>query len=170
MDQEMASVMRFLISHAGEISPYYWNVPEKFMVPAIYFPPPEVDTGGETFDSYRMDFDWYIKIFHKTAQGAYAIGNALLTAIRSARNLIPMVAEDGSIMENAWVRVDDPRLKVVDGMTAELTMSWRSRRPYEDTVQEVQQAQVFHLETFLKPGKEISKEDAERLMKYSVPL
>ena len=84
IEQEMASIIKFVLDRAGGPAPYYWNVPQHFTVPAAYFPPPEIETGGETFLTYNVDYAWYIKIFHKTAQGAYALGNAVTQAIRAA--------------------------------------------------------------------------------------
>ena len=70
LEQEMASIIKFVLDNAQGPSPYYWNVPQHFCVPAAYFPTPEIDTGGETFLTYYMDYIWYIKLFHKTGQGA----------------------------------------------------------------------------------------------------
>ena len=96
LEQEAASIIHFVLDNAGKPSPYYWNVPQHFTVPAAYFPTPEVDTGGETFLTYYMDYVWYIKLFHKTEQEAYALGYSVIKALKAARNLIPLVAEDGS--------------------------------------------------------------------------
>ena len=74
LEQEMASIIKFVLDNAQGPSPYYWNVPQHFCVPAAYFPTPEIDTGGETFLTYYMDYVWYIKLFHKTGQGAYSLG------------------------------------------------------------------------------------------------
>lgn len=68
----MASIIKFVLDRAGGPSPYYWNVPQNFIVPAVYFPPPEMETGGETFLTYYVDYAWYIKLFHTSGQGAYA--------------------------------------------------------------------------------------------------
>ncbi len=165
LEQEMASIIRFVLEKSGKPSPYYWNVPQNFMVPAVYFPPPEIDTGGETFLTYNMDFAWYIKFFHNTMQGAYTLGSAVVTAIRAARNLIPLIAEDGSVIEGSWVRVNDPRLIPLDDGAAQLAISWRSRRPYDDGA-EPPQTSVFHIQ--LNSGPTLSDEEAAALEKYAI--
>ena len=171
IEQEMASIIRYVLDHAGtpSLSPYYWNVPQHFSVPAVYFPTPELDTGGETFLTYWTDFVWYIKLFHRSGQVAYAIGNAVTQAIRAERNLIPLVEQGGSIVEGEWVRVNDPKLKVLDDGAAQLTISWRSRRPYNDTTEAAARAQAFNLDVFMRTGKTISDADAEALERYAVP-
>ena len=70
LEQEIASIMKYVIDRAGKPAPYYWEVPAHFAVPSAYFPMPEIDTGGETFLTYYMDYAWYIKIFHRTKEGA----------------------------------------------------------------------------------------------------
>lgn len=170
IEQEMASIIKFVLDNAGGPAPYYWNVPRHFTVPAAYFPPPELDTGGETFLTYFVDYAWYIKVFHRTAQGAYALGNAVLQATRAARNLVPLIAPDGSIIAGSWVRVNDPKLKVLDDGAAQLTVTWRSRRPYSDTMEERERAQAINVDVFMKSGKTITDAYAEALESYAVPL
>ena len=170
LEQEMASIIKYVLDRAGGPSPYYWNVPRHFSIPAAYFPTPELDTGGETFLTYWTDFVWYIKLFHRTGQGAYSAGSAVLQAIRAGRNLIPLIAQDGGEIEGEWVRVNDPKLKVLDDGAAQLTMSWRSRRPYKDVADGATRAQAFNVDVFMQSGKTISDTYAETLESYSIPL
>lgn len=170
IEQEMASIIKFVLDRAGGPSPYYWNVPKNFAVPAAYFPTPEITTGGETFLTYNMDYVWYIKLFHRTGQGAYALGNGVVSAIRAARNLIPLIREDGSVFDGSWVRVNDPQLKVLDDGAAQLTISWRSRRPYNDTIEDVAKAQAINVDVFMQSGKTITDAYAETLEAYAIPL
>ncbi len=170
LEQEMASIIKFVLEKAGGPAPYYWNVPQNFSVPAAYFPTPEIDTGGETFLTYYMDYVWFIKLFHATAQGAYSIGSPVISAIRAERNLIPLIAEDGSTIAGSWVRVNDPQLKVLDDGAAQLTISWRSRRPYNDTTAEKERAQVFYTDLFMEFEKTVSDAFANALEKYATPI
>lgn len=55
LEQEIASIMKYVIDRAGKPAPYYWEVPAHFAVPSVYFPMPEIDTGGETFLTYYID-------------------------------------------------------------------------------------------------------------------
>ncbi|MCX4265958.1 MAG: hypothetical protein OSJ64_03975, partial [Firmicutes bacterium] len=59
LEQELASIMKYLLDTADNPSPYYWQVPQNFVVPAIYFPIPEIVSGGETFLTYKLDYAWY---------------------------------------------------------------------------------------------------------------
>lgn len=169
IEQEMASIIKFVLESANNPAPFYWKVPKHFEVPAVYFPPPEISTGGETLLTYNMDFSWYIKIFHKTEQGAYSLGHSIVTAVRAARNLIPLILVDGSIADKSWVRIDDPTLKVIDSGAAQMTINWRSRRPYKDTEEQSAQAKTFNFDVLMKSGRQISDAYAAALENYSIP-
>ena len=169
IEQEMASIIKYVADKAGGPSPYYWNVPQHFSIPAVFFPTPEITSGGETFMTYHLDYAWYIKLFHRSEQGAYSMGQTVLNSIRAPRNLIPLIEERGNVIPGEWVRVDDPSLKVVDDGAAQLTISWRSRRPYYDTVAPRAKASSFDLNVFMKSGETISDEYARALEKYTIP-
>ena len=170
IEQEMASIIKFVLDSAGGPAPYYWNIPQHFSVPAAYFPPPEIVTGGETFLTYSVDYSWYIKIFHKTAQGAYVLGNAVAQALRAARNRVPLIEPDGSERRGEWVRVNDPQLKLLDDGAAQLTVTWRSRRPYSDVLEEHERAQIINVDVFMRSGKTITDAYAEALESYAETL
>ena len=169
IEQDMASIIKFVLTRAGDPAPYYWNVPQHFQVPAAFFPTPEADTGGETFLTFYEDYTWYIKLFHKTAQEAYELGRKVLQAIRAERNLIPLIEQDGSETPGEWVRVNDPRLQVLDDGAAQLTVSWRRRSPYADVASGgVQKVQEVNVDVFMRSGKTIDDAMADALEAYAV--
>lgn len=148
LEQEMASVIKFILDKAGNPYPYYWNVPEHFAVPAIYFPPPEITTGGETFLTYNADYVWYVIFFDRSSQAAYTLAYPVLLALRARRNLIPLIDEKGE--ETAYnVRTKDPELRVLDDGAAQLTIEWRNRRPYN--ADETEKMQTYTVENWKKP-------------------
>ena len=130
LEQEIASIIKWLLDKSGNPRPYYYNVPQSFIVPAAFFPTPKIDTGGETLASYNMDYVMYVKFFANTSQEAYRLGLSALTQTRTAHNLVPLINEDGE-ETGAGIRINDPALKMLDDGAAQLTVSWRSRRPYE---------------------------------------
>lgn len=168
IEQEIASIAKFILACTGNPEPYYWNIPKNFYIPAAYFPIPEIDSGGDTLSTYSMDFSWYINLFHTTDQKVYALGRAAITAIREARNLIPLISEDGEQIKGMFVRVDDPKLKGVDNGIMQLSISWRTHCLYK--AGDANSAQSFNLDLVMKPGREISDTYAEALEKYAVPL
>ena len=72
LEQEIASVIRFILDSVPGITPYYWDIPEGFVVPSVFFPQPELTPLGDTFASYVVEYDWYIQFFASTDEDAYA--------------------------------------------------------------------------------------------------
>ena len=147
LEQEIASIIKFTLDAAGNPSPYYWNVPASFVVPSVFFPTPEMDTGGETFFTYFMDYVWYVKFFADTTRGAYNLGLLALSAIKRKRHLIPLIDTDGQAT-GAGLRVNNPSLKVLDDGAAQLALAWRSRRPYDH--EDAPLMQRYHLKMWAK--------------------
>lgn len=131
LEQEVASVMAFALREAGDPHPYYWDVPEDFERPAIYFPQPEIDTGGDTLGTYASDYEWYINFFADTTEEAHAIARRVLTALKRAKNYVPLLNEDGT-ESGKKLRLKDPSLKRGDTGVSQLTIGWTSRRSYAD--------------------------------------
>lgn len=132
LEQEVASIMAFALSGAGSPSPYYYDVPEQFNFPAMYFPQPEISTRGETFRTYASEYAWYINILCETTQEAHERGLALLTKLKQARNLVPVIDTEGNDTGEK-LRLNDPALKNIDTGVVQVTIEWTSRRPYDRT-------------------------------------
>ena len=132
LEQEVASIMAFAHSSAGKPAPYYYEVPEQFKTPSIYFPEPEINTRGETFLTYASEYAWYINMCGATSAEAHTLGLRVLTALKRARNLVPLIAEDGTDTGKK-LRLKDPQLKNVEAGVVQLTIEWTSRRPYDAT-------------------------------------
>ena len=109
-------------------SPYYHKMPQDFLVPAAYFPPPEVDSQGYTMSTYALNFMWFINFFHKDDQSAFGLGFMALTALKEHGNAIPLINKCGEHTGRSF-RIKDPLLKPLDN-AAQLTLSWDSQRPY----------------------------------------
>ncbi|PLT76266.1 hypothetical protein [Mediterraneibacter gnavus] len=171
LEQELASIIKYTLDRARNPSPYYYDVPRSFNVPAVYFPTPEISTGGETFSTYYMDYVWYIKFFHRSSQRAYALGMEVLTAIKGSRNLIPLISKTGE-ETGGGIRLNDPKLKVLDNGAAQLTLEWRSRRPYN--AEEATKMQSYEVEGWKNPDiyltREIPAAYTAALERYAITL
>lgn len=131
LEQEIASIIKFTLDNAGNPAPYYNEVKENFAVPSIYFPSPEIDTDGETFSTYRLGYSWFVKVFHKTTEDAYAMALKVLLALKGARNCVPIIGTDGT-PTGEYLRLKDPAIKKLDSGVYQLKIEWDSRRPYND--------------------------------------
>ena len=159
LEQEIASIMRFALDAAGNPAPYFNEVPEGFQLPAVYFPVPELTSGGDTFATYALTYTLFIKFFHLDAARAYENGFALLTAIRAARNLIPLIDQTGAATGRGF-RVKDPVLKKIDGTpgVSQLELSWNSPRPYGDP--QAQKMMVYDIDMYSKNAYEAAARTA----------
>lgn len=131
MEQEVASIAKYMIENSGGAYPYYWKIPEGFMVPSIYFPEPEVASYGDTFTSFRYEYSWYVKVFSNNDQQAHNIALKIIDAIVSNRNLIPLVDETGEPLPYG-VRIKNPEMKNIEDSPSavQLYIRWQSSRPY----------------------------------------
>ena len=132
IEQELASIIKFVLEAAGSPTPYYWAVPAQFVRPAIFFPTPEIESGGETFRTYRMEYTWFLQFFDKSTPEAHNIGLSAYSAIKDARNLVPLIDENGEYLTTGikGIRLREPSLKPIDNGVAQLMIRFVSRRPY----------------------------------------
>ena len=131
MEQEVASAASFINCAVGEdVSPYYWEVPANFMVPAVYYPAPEIESAGDALDTFEASYTWLIKFFHKTDAEAHDLARAALMAIKRARNVVPLIEVDGTAAGRGF-RVRDPSIKQVDRCAWQLTLRWDSPRYFD---------------------------------------
>ncbi|MDR1408852.1 MAG: hypothetical protein LBJ12_00980 [Oscillospiraceae bacterium] len=149
-EQETASITKFIMDAAGNPNPYYYKVPQSFLVPAIYFPAPQMSTNGEAMNHYKLSFTWFIKFFHKTTQEAYTLAYTALQELKRVKHLLPIVDDQG-VPTGEYVRLNDPSLNMVDDGTVQLQISWDSRRPYY--ADEVAAATDNHFDLFFKTGE-----------------
>ena len=133
LEQEIASLMRFIIEKAGNPAPYYDEVSEGFLLPAIYFPSPEIESDGDTLQTYVLTYTWFINIFHVDKPSAHGAALSVLNGIRKARNLIPLIDSAGNMTDDGF-RIKDPSVKILDlsHAAAQLSITWNSIRPYAD--------------------------------------
>lgn len=129
LEQEIASIIRFILDATTGLTPYYQQVPDSFFVPAVYFPQPIFSARGETFLTYALEYDWFIKFFARTSGEAQARAATALNAICAARMLVPLIDEHGR-PTGRGVRLKDPELSKADDNAYQIRLRWDSRRPY----------------------------------------
>lgn len=129
LEQDLASIYSFVHQYSGKPAPYYYNVPESFTVPAVYFPRPEILTSGDTFFTYAADCALYIVFFGKTREDAYDLAFAAMTALAERRCVVPRLDEDGNKVKHG-IRTKDPAIKLLDNGACQLQIEWTSRKPF----------------------------------------
>lgn len=161
LEQEIASIIKFTLDSADNPAPYYNEVKKDFVVPSIYFPTPEIDSDGETFTTYRLGYSWFIKLFHKTTEGAYAMALKVLVALKGARNCVPIIGTDGN-PTGEKLRIKDPTIKKLDSGVYQLTIMWDSRRPYNDP--EYLSSQGFTIEGWSKAENYLERQFSDEVL------
>lgn len=130
LEQEIASIIRFILDATDGLTPYYQQVPDSFIVPAVYFPQPVFTARGETFLTYALEYDWFVKFFASTNGEAQAHAAAALNAVCAARLLVPLIDEQGQAVGRG-VRLKDPELSKADDNAYQIRLRWDSHRPYK---------------------------------------
>ncbi len=147
IEQELASVIKYVLDKSEHISPYYHEIPEGFCVPSVYFPVPEVETGNDTLSTYKLTYIWFIKFFHINTRKAYETAAKVLKELKSNRNQIPVVNETGVVMSKSFY-VKNPSVKALESGTAQLIIEWDSRRLY--TIEAVLKMQRYYIDKYVK--------------------
>lgn len=129
LEQEIASIIKFILTATDNPNPYYYNVPQDFLVPAVYFQQPEINSRGDTLKTYALEFSWFVKFFHKDTQSAHALAYATLTALQYKKNVVPIIDETG-LLNGKGFRIKDPSIKAINDGVAQITLNWDSPRPY----------------------------------------
>ncbi len=134
LDQETASVARFILDVAEGHKDYFDALPERFYVPSAYFPPPEIETRGDTLTTYAMSITWFVKFFASTKRAAETAALKVLTELTRVRGLVPLLDEKDGKPTGKFMRVYDPAVRPIEDSpgAAQLTLRWTSHRPYDE--------------------------------------
>ncbi|MGC5326437.1 phage portal protein [Brevibacillus sp. SYSU BS000544] len=138
MFQELGSVVNFCLSKFNA-KVYTHNVPEGMVIPALFVPPPAVVDGPDTTITFQKSYTLPIKVFHMDNHEAYLAAEQIADGIRFARNLVPILSEDGN-RTGQYLRISLSEVKMIDDGVAQITLKWRSRYHYSK-------------ETFMKMAK-----------------
>lgn len=129
IEQEIASIIRFVLEACGNPTPYYHNIPESFVVPSVYFPVPEIDFQPDTFSGYRAEYSMFVNFFHSSTELAYQLAVPVCHSINTARRLIPEINYDGN-RTGKFIRITNNQLKKADECAYQLQLDWISRYDY----------------------------------------
>lgn len=129
IEQEIASIIRFVLEACGDPTPYYHNIPESFVVPSVYFPVPETEFQPDTFSGYRAEYSMFVSFFHSSTELAYQLAAPVCHSINAARRQIPEIDYDGK-WTGKYVRIQDTRLKKADECAYQLQLEWTGRYNY----------------------------------------
>ncbi|MGN0621138.1 MAG: hypothetical protein ACI4I9_04650 [Porcipelethomonas sp.] len=131
LEQEVASIAGFIIKASDDIRPYYCEVPENFLVPAVYFPMPEFVSSPDTLSTYSTKYSLFVKFFHVSDEKACAAAYPAYTAVNSSRGRIPLVDISGN-PAGRFIKITGSAVSRVDDGAYQLQLEWRSRSPFNE--------------------------------------
>jgi len=135
MNQETASIIRFILDAVGDARPYYRPAPEGYGLPSVYFPAPEVLGAGCTLSSYELAYVWKIEFSGADVQAAYEMAVSALEEIQRRRGRIPLLDIEGNGSGDC-LSVNDPEIVRLEN-SARLVVSWSSYHNYADEAEEL---------------------------------
>lgn len=130
LEQEIASIIKFILDSTGNPTPYYYRVPQSFTLPAVYFPQPELTTGKGTLSDYSAEYYWAITFFDLSTEKAYEMARTAFLALNAGRSWVPLVDTDGNTTGQA-IRLENLKLRPTDECAAELSFGFKSYRQYD---------------------------------------
>ncbi len=143
----MASVMRFVLETSENPYPYYEETPEGFLVPAVYFSIPEIETDNDTLSSYKLTYVWSISFIHRGTREAYDMALKVMEGLKKNRNKVKIINEDGSETEKSFY-VKASRVAETESGTVRMTVEWESRRLY--TLEAILKMRKYYVNSYLK--------------------
>lgn len=121
---------------------------------------PDIGSGGDTLNTYALDFSLFVKFFHRTKEDAYELGYTALNALLERRNRIPLIDESGK-PTGKYIRIRDPTLRAVDESAVQLQIDWTARKPFADAPETMMQ--TYEIETQIKRSYDAAKAEQEVL-------
>lgn len=124
MNQYIASLANTCLSLASANLEFYAeSVPENFRIPALYFPPSEVDSSESALNSFSTRRTIYAKVFASDRNGALEIAEGIQQGIMLYRCHIPLYDVDGKATGTHF-KVEPPDARIIDEGMAQITLSY----------------------------------------------
>lgn len=132
LEQETASIIAFILKNTNGLHPYYYEVPQSFRIPSVYFPEPELSSKALNLGAYRLEYILRIQFRDKDSPSVNKAATAAFTAILGKRRILPRINENGE-PDGSFFMLKYPEVKILDTGVAQLTVKWDSPRTYEDS-------------------------------------
>lgn len=113
IEQELASIVRFVEESTGGIEKIFERIPEDFPIPSVFFPVPELSARKVSMQTMRTTLTWYVKFFASNDMGAYTLASTVESLILYRNCQLPMYTESGELEEKT-IPVSAPEVIRVD--------------------------------------------------------
>ncbi|WP_203363082.1 phage portal protein [Bacillus sp. REN10] len=129
MNPEVASIRAYFYK-LFPCKVYTKEVPEKFTVPSMYFPPPFALNSNDTLSTFLKTYSLPVKLFHEDSQQANNEAERIADVVNSKKGLIPLVDKTGAVT-GEYVRISRIENRIADSGVAIIQVTWDSRYFYE---------------------------------------
>ena len=141
LEQEVASIARYVLNKTG-LEHYYTDIlPETFVYPSVYFPAPELDTEYDTLSTYSVYYRMPVRFFAADNQSAYRLALTAANHLISERNRIPLINPDGT-ESGKYFKVKKSDVKNIDIGVYGLNVEWESIRTFDDIPEEQEKGEA----------------------------
>ena len=123
------------------IKEYFDEIPQDFIVPCIYFPPPEVVGGAYSSSAYKSTFTMFAKVFSKTSLEASKYVSEILQSISKLKNKVALVDESGN-KTGVYLRLENLKSNKVDDGVYQIEFTWKRYTSF--MVDEITRARDFY--------------------------
>ncbi len=147
MNQYIASLAKTCLSLVTDLELYFESVPENFQIPALYFPPSEVDSSESALNSFATRRTIYAKTFAVDKHTALELAEEIQQGILVNRGHIPLYDIDG-IATGTYFKVDASEVRAVDEGMAQITFSYNLIKNYAE--EEVPKANNINIHKYYK--------------------
>jgi hypothetical protein len=108
---------------------YEKEVPKDFKVPSLYFPAPITFDENDTNMTFIKVYSLSVKLFHEDSTIANEKAELIADAIRSNRNIIPLVDPEGEPTGD-YIRMTRIETRIGDSGVATIVLQWESSYHY----------------------------------------
>lgn len=125
-EQVLASAVKYVQENCKEELNFYFDeIPENFLVPALYFPVPQVISKKVTLASYASTLFLEVWFLAKEEWKAYSYARNVQESILQAECMLPIVKKDGT-KEDWSLRVTEPEVQKIDQRTIQLSFALKN--------------------------------------------
>lgn len=148
LTQEIGSIINYM-NLINPVKIYIDEIPKNMIIPSMYFPAPQLDSGNDSLSSYISDYSMFVKVFEKTSQESFSTSEKLINEVCAARNIIPVINEDGTSTNN-FLRVELKNCRGIDRGVVQIEVRWKSRKRFKR--EEVEKINNLNLNEVVNDG------------------
>ena len=131
LEQEVISIIRYVLNKSGLEKFYTDELPKSFAIPSVYFPAPELDSEYDTLSTYSVHYRMPVRFFAAKTQAAYKYARTVANSLIAERNRVPLIDENGN-NGGEHFKIKRSDVKKIDSGVYGFNVEWDSVRTFDD--------------------------------------